>query len=70
MNTHAVLTAHTGFPAAAAATLFGGLGYLPLYPEDWLDAAELTLGDEAACLSAADLYVLSPDMCDVVVAAA
>jgi hypothetical protein len=54
----------------AAATLFGGLGYLPPYPESWVDAAELTLADEAACLSASDLYVLSPDMCDVVVAAA
>jgi hypothetical protein len=62
--------AHHGNQAAAWATLFGGLGYRPPWPASWEEAIETILGDEARYLAEADLYVLTPQMCDVVVAAA
>jgi hypothetical protein len=54
----------------ARAMLFGGLGYRPPYPASWDEAAELMTADEARYLAAADLYVVTPQMCDVVIAAA
>ena len=62
--------AHLRDPAVAWAQLFGGLGYRAPYPADWEQAAETVLVDEARYLAEADLYVLTPQMCDVVIAAA
>ncbi len=62
--------AHTGHPRAARALLFGGMGYQPPFPSDWAAATEMVLADEARYLSQADLYILTPQMCDVVIAAA
>lgn len=59
-----------GHEAIAQAMLLGGMGLAPPYPRDWHDAAGLVLGDEVEALRAAQLYVLSPQMCDVVLAAA
>ena len=50
--------------------LYGGLGYRPPYPANWEDAAELLSRDEAHYLATAELYVITPQMCDVVIAAA
>jgi hypothetical protein len=55
---------------AAMDMLFGGLGYRRPYPNDWAEAAELLTSDEARHLAGADLYVVTPEMCDVVIAAA
>jgi len=55
---------------AARVMLFGGLGYVPPYPDDWAEAAELLTRDDAQYLATADLYVITPQMCDVVIAAA
>ncbi|MGH3158680.1 MAG: hypothetical protein ACRDNF_19175, partial [Streptosporangiaceae bacterium] len=52
------------------ALLFGGMGYWPPFPASWQAAAEVVLGDEARYLAEADLYILTPQMCDVVIAAA
>lgn len=62
--------AHLRDPATAWAQLFGGLGYRAPYPADWEQAVETVLTDEARYLTEADLYVLTPQMCDVVIAAA
>jgi hypothetical protein len=62
--------ANFGGRQAAMDMLFGGLGYPPPYPAGWDEAAELLTGDEARYLAGADLYVITPQMCDVVVAAA
>jgi len=51
-------------------TLFGGLGYHPPYPANLGDAAGLLVTDEARLLREADLYIIAPEMCDVVLAAA
>ncbi len=40
------------------------------FPSDWAAATEMVLADEARYLCEADLYVLTPQMCDVVIAAA
>ena len=56
----------SGNQAAAWATLFGGLGYRPPWPASWQEAIETILGDEARYLAEADLYVLTPQMCNVV----
>jgi len=61
--------AHLGNPKAAIATVFGGMGYQPPYPTDLERAAEMVVADEARYLAGAELYVLTPQMCDVVVAA-
>ncbi|WP_144082828.1 MULTISPECIES: hypothetical protein [unclassified Micromonospora] len=70
MRAHQVHTAHLGQPEAATMLLFGGLGYRPPFPSAWPEAADLIVTDEAHCLDSAQLYVLTPQMCDVVVAAA
>jgi hypothetical protein len=54
----------------AAALLYGGSGLTPPYPTDLDDAARRLLDLRAADLEAATLYVISPSMCDVVIAAA
>jgi hypothetical protein len=53
----------------AMGMLFGGMGYDRL-PSSWDEGTEWCLRDEAAYLAEADLYVLTPQMCDVVTAAA
>ena len=47
-----------------------GLGYPPPYPDGWEQASAMMLADEARYLAGADLYVLTPQMLDVVIAAA
>lgn len=69
-NAHRLQLAHVGSPATATAMLFAGMGYKPPFPADWQAAAELVLADEARYLAEADLYILTPQMCDVVIAAA
>ncbi|MGP4030319.1 hypothetical protein [Actinomadura sp. 3N407] len=54
----------------AAALLFGGMGYEPPFPQDWNAAAERVVADEAQHLAAAELFIMSPQICDVVIAAA
>jgi hypothetical protein len=49
---------------------FSTMGYPPPYPEDWDQASAIVLGDEARYLAETNLYVLTPQMLDVVVAAA
>src|SRR3954471_14177810 len=61
---------HLGNRAAARTLLFGGLGFTPPYPSNWDSASDLIVTEEADVLAAVDLYVLTPQMCDVVVAAA
>ncbi|MEX5635732.1 hypothetical protein AB1460_24590 [Parafrankia sp. FMc2] len=70
VSAYQVHETHTGSRDAAAALLFGGMGYRPPYPRTWAETVEMVLTDEARHLTEADLYVLSPQMCDVVVAAA
>ncbi|MGP4027138.1 hypothetical protein [Actinomadura sp. 3N407] len=66
-----VKVAHLGgYPAEAWALLLGGMGYRAPFPPDAHLAALMVLEDEARFLTGADLYVLTPQMCDVVVAAA
>src|SRR5258708_11964052 len=62
--------ASVGHPGAATALLYGGMGSRPPWPADWQAATEMILADEAQYLATADLYVLAPHMCDVVIAAA
>lgn len=62
--------AHLGQPRAAWALLCSGVGYGEPFPADAGGLAYRQLRDEARYLSAAQLYVLSPAMCDVAVAAA
>lgn len=63
------LQAFGGNQFSAMLSLFGGMGY-PRSPSDWRSAAEMVLADETRNLAQAQLYVLSPQMCDVVIAAA
>lgn len=65
-----VLTELLGSRTAAEVHLLGGLGYQPPFPPDTRAVADLLLIDEADHLAQADLYVLTPEMCDVAVAAA
>lgn len=69
---HQLLAARLGGQEAkAAALLFNGMGYPPTWsPTTWLEAVETVLADEAGYLAEAELYILSPRMCDVVIAAA
>src|SRR5260370_15625337 len=62
--------ASVGRHGAATALLYGGMGYRPRWPADWQAATEMIVADEARYLATADLYVLAPHMCDVVIAAA
>ena len=65
-----VQLAYLGNPAAARALLFGGMGYAPPFPSDLHAASEMVVADEARYLAEAELYVLTPEMCAVAVAAA
>ena len=67
---HQARTATSGDPDAARALQFATMGYAPPYPRDWDQASAQVLADEARYLAEADLYVLTPQMLDVVVAAA
>ncbi len=67
---HQVRTAATGDPDAARALQFSTMGYPAPYPQDWNQAGALVLADEARYLAQTDLYVLTPQMLDMVVAAA
>jgi hypothetical protein len=55
---------------SAAAFLFGGSGLSEPYPRDLGEAARRVLDLRANDLDTATLYVLSPSMCDIVIAAA
>ena len=70
IRAYQIQLAHVGDPAEARTLLFGGMGYRPPFPADWHAAAEMVVGDEARYLAEADLYILTPEMSDVVVAAA
>lgn len=63
------LRTYEGHQQAAMLSLFGGMGYARA-PRDWPSAVDMVVTDEAQHLSRAQLYVISPQMCDVVVAAA
>lgn len=67
---HQARTDAAGDPAAALALLFATMGYPEPYPPDWEQASAMLLADEARFLAEADLYVLTPQMLDVVIAAA
>jgi len=71
MEEHQVKTQTLGDSDAAALLLTTALGYPEDWrPTDWMRAADTILGDLADTMADADLYVLSPAMRDVVVAAA
>jgi len=67
---HRARAATSGDPDGARALQFATMGYPPPYPGDWDQASAMVLADEARFLAAADLYVLTPQMLDVVIAAA
>ena len=62
--------ARSGNPDGARALFFATMGYPPPYPGGWDQASAMMLADEARYLAGADLYVLTPQMLDVVIAAA
>jgi hypothetical protein len=71
MSSFRVKVAHLGQEELAASLLFTGMGYAQSWrPAHWMEATERVLADEARYLAEADLYILSPRMCDVVIAAA
>ncbi|TCC64751.1 hypothetical protein E0H73_10355 [Kribbella pittospori] len=60
-----------GHEEAAALMLITGLGYPETWqPEHWYEIGETVIDDEAVDLAKADLYILSPQMVDVITAAA
>src|SRR5580704_2170766 len=59
--------AHMGSPEAAWGQLFGGLGYSGRFAPGWEEAVSIVVADEARYLAEADLYVLTPQMCDTVI---
>lgn len=67
---HRARAADSGDPDGGRALSFAVMGYPPPYPDDWDQAAAMVLADEARYLATADLYVLTPQMLDVVIAAA
>jgi hypothetical protein len=67
---HQARAAHSDNPDGARALLFATMGYRPPYPDGWDQASAMMLADEAQYLAGADLYVLTPQMLDVVIAAA
>jgi hypothetical protein len=67
---HQARAAHAGNPDQARVMVFAVMGYLPPYPDGWDQASAMMLADEARYLADADLYVLTPQMLDVVIAAA
>ncbi len=67
---HQARAARTDNPDRARAMVFATMGYPPPYPDSWDQASAMMLADEARYLGGADLYVLTPQMLDVVTAAA
>jgi hypothetical protein len=67
---HRTRVAQSDNPDQARAMVFANMGYPPPYPESWDQASAMMLADEARCLADADRYVLTPQMLDVVIAAA
>jgi hypothetical protein len=67
---HRTRVAQSDNPDQARAVVFANMGYPPPYPESWDQASAMMLVDEARYLADADLYVLTPQMLDVVIAAA
>ena len=67
---HQARAAHADDPDGARALLFATMGYRPPYPDGWDQASAVMLADEARYLACVDLYVLTPQMLDVVIAAA
>jgi hypothetical protein len=67
---HQARAARSGNPDGARALLFATMGYPPPFPDGWDQASAMMLADEARYLAGADLYVLTPQMLDVVIAAA
>ena len=67
---HQARAARNGNPDGARALLFATMGYPPPYPDGWDQASAMMLADEARYLAGADLYVLTPQMLNVVIAAA
>jgi hypothetical protein len=67
---HQTRVAHSDNPDQARTLLFSTMGYPPPYPDGWGQASAMMLADEARHLASADLYVLTPQMLDVVIAAA
>ena len=67
---HQSRAVHSDNPHGDRALLFATMGYPPPYPDGWDQAAAIMLADEARYLADADLYVLTPQMLDVVIAAA
>lgn len=64
------MSTQNGNEPAARALLYGGLGFRWPYPRSVMDAADVLLSDAVQQLAAAQLYILTPQMCDVVMAAA
>jgi hypothetical protein len=69
-NVYQVRLAQLGDEAAAAVLTVGGMGYTPPFPTSWRAITEMVVSDEARHLGEAEIYVLSPAMCDVLIAAA
>jgi hypothetical protein len=67
---HQSRAARSDNPDRDRALLFATMGYPPPYPDGWDQASAMMLADEARYLAGADLYVLTPQMLDVVIAAA
>lgn len=71
MSAHQIILEQVqGHAGTAMALLMGGMVFAPPYPSNWGELTDLCLDAEVAHLADAELYVLSPQMCDVVVAAA
>lgn len=60
----------TGDGTTAAAMMWAAMGYQPPFTTEWDAATERVVTDEARLLEIDDLYIVSPEMCDVVTAAA
>jgi hypothetical protein len=67
---HQARAAHTGNPDQGRAMVFAAMGYPPPYSDSWDQTSAMMLADEARYLAGADLYALTPQMLDVVIAAA
>jgi hypothetical protein len=67
---HPTRAAGSGDPDGGRALSLAVMGYPPPYPADWDQASAMVLADEARYLAAAGLYVLTPQMLDVVIVAA
>ena len=67
---HQARAARSGNPDGARALVFATMGYPPAFPDGWDQASAMMLAGEVRYLAGADLYVLTPQMLDVVIAAA